>query len=63
MVRFGGGYRGITMTAALGTADAQVARVLELVGVHSHAINALLTVSTVEWSDATATACVNIISI
>ena len=58
MVRFGGGYRGITMTAALGTADAQVARVLELVGVHAHAINALLTVSTVEWSDATATACV-----
>ena len=46
------------MTAALGTADAQVARVLELVGVHAHAINALLTVSTVEWSDATATACV-----
>jgi hypothetical protein len=61
MVRFGGGYRGITMTAALGTADAQVARVLELVGVHSHAINALLTVSTVEWSDATATACVECI--
>jgi hypothetical protein len=43
---------------AFGTADAQVARVLELVGVHAHAINALLTVSTVEWSDATATACV-----
>jgi hypothetical protein len=32
--------------------------VLELVGVHAHALNALLTVSTVEWSDATATACV-----
>ena len=47
----------ITRTA-FGTADAQVARVLELVGVHAHAINALLTVSTVEWSDATATACV-----
>ena len=46
------------MTARLGTADAQVARVLELVGVHAHALNALLTVSTVEWSDATATACV-----
>ena len=46
------------MTAALGTADTQVARVLELVGVHAHALNALLTVSTVEWSDATATACV-----
>jgi hypothetical protein len=43
---------------AFGNADAQVARVLELVGVHAHAINALLTVSTVEWSDATATACV-----
>ena len=46
------------MGTAFGTADAQVARVLELVGVHAHAINALLTVSTVEWSDATATACV-----
>lgn len=46
------------MTASFGTADAQVARVLELVGVHAHALNALLTVSTVEWSDATATACV-----
>ncbi|WP_353268749.1 hypothetical protein [Gemmatimonas sp.] len=42
----------------LGAADAQVARVLDLVGVHAHAINALLTVSTVEWSDQTATACV-----
>jgi hypothetical protein len=47
--------------ASLGTADAQVARVLELVGVHAHALNALLTVSTVEWSDATATACVECI--
>ena len=44
--------------ASLGTADAQVARVLELVGVHAHALNALLTVSTVEWSDAITTACV-----
>ena len=44
--------------ARLGAADTQVARVLELVGVHAHALNALLTVSTVEWSDATATACV-----
>ncbi len=44
--------------ASLGAADAQVARVLDLVGVHAHAINALLTVSTVEWSNATATACV-----
>ena len=44
--------------ASLGTADAQVARVLELVGAHAHALNALLTVSTVEWSDAIATACV-----
>ena len=44
--------------ASLGTADAQVARVLDLVGAHAHALNALLTVSTVEWSDATATACV-----
>ena len=44
--------------ASLGAADAQVARVLELVGGHAHALNALLTVSTVEWSDAIATACV-----
>lgn len=43
---------------SLGAADAQVARVLELVGVHAHAPNALLTVSTIEWSDAIATACV-----
>ena len=44
--------------ASLGAADAEVARVLELVGVHAHALNALLTVSTVEWSDAITTACV-----
>ena len=44
--------------ASLGPADAQVTRVLELVGVHAHALNALLTVSTVEWSDAITTACV-----
>jgi predicted metal-dependent peptidase len=44
--------------ASLGAADAQVSRVLDLVGVHAHALNALLTVSTVEWSDAITTACV-----
>lgn len=42
----------------LGPADAYVARILNLVGTHAHAIHAMLTVSRVEWSREVATACV-----
>lgn len=44
--------------AMLGPADAYVTEVLSLLGAHAHAINALLTVSSVEWSDDITTACV-----
>lgn len=42
----------------LGTADTVIAGVLSLVGVHAHALNALLTVASVEWNDDIETACV-----
>lgn len=48
--------------AGLGNADDHVARVLSLVGTHARALNALLTVASVEWSDAISTACVECVA-
>jgi len=47
--------------ATLGNAEDHVATVLSLVGRHVRALNALLTVSSVEWNDRISTACVECI--
>ena len=51
-----------TDVTALGNADDYVASVLSLVGTHARALNALLTVASVEWNDQIGTACVECVA-